>query len=209
MNTYFPLRKFRLSTLLLGAALFLVPLAPRSLVGRPQEQQSSQTQPPQSSQPQPPQSSPPEQPTFKPKKVWTNEDVVSLRTPADAYQAEKEAQAAAKAAAVAKEAAQAKLIKDAGLTIKLPATAEETQRMIKTKEGEISDEQSGIERMNNELPSTPADQKAAVQKEIDRVTADLQKDRIELEVLQNHFQKLNKTPANQSSPVQPPPPPPI
>jgi len=203
MNTYSPLQRFGISNLLLGAALFLVPLAHPSLLGRLQQQQSSQTQPPQSSHPQ--QSSPPEQPTSKPKKVWTNEDVISLRTPADAYQAEREAQVAAKAAAVAKEAAQAKLIKEAGLTIKLPATAEETQRMIKTKEGEISDEQSGIERMNNELPSTPADQKAAVQKEIDRVTADLQKDRVELEVLQNHLQKLNKTPANQSSPEPLPP----
>ena len=208
MNPHFTLRNLNISFLPLGAALFLVPLAHASLVERPQEQQSSRTQPPQSSQPPPQQSSPPEKPTSKPKKVWTNEDVVSLRTPADTYQAEKEAQAAVEAEAVAKEAAHAALIRDAGLTIELPATAEETQRMIKTKQGEISDEQAGIERMNNELPSTPEDQKVAVQKEIDRVTADLQKDRVELEALQNHLQKLNKTPENQSSPVPPLQPPP-
>jgi|HubBroStandDraft_6_1064221.scaffolds.fasta_scaffold82008_2 hypothetical protein len=205
MNPHFTLRSLRISFLPLGAALFLVPLAHSSLVGRPQQQQSSQTQPPQNSQPQLQQSSPPEKPASKPKKVWTNEDVVSLRTPADTYQAEKEAHAAAEAEAVAREASQAKLIKDAGLTVKLPATAEETQLMIKTKQGEISEEQAGIERMNNELPSTPEDQKAAVKKEIDRVTADLQKDRVELEVLQNHLQKLKKTTANQSSAVPPQP----
>jgi hypothetical protein len=90
--------------------------------------------------------------------------------------------------------------------MKLPATAEETERMIKTKEGEISEEQSGIERMNSELPATPAEQKAAVQKEIDRVTAVLGKERVELAVLRNHLEKLNKMPANQSSPVLPSPP---
>jgi hypothetical protein len=208
MNPHFMLRNLNISFLPLGAALFLVPLAHASLVERPQEQQFSQTQPPQSSQPQPQQSSLPEKPTSKPKRVWTNEDVVALRTPADTYQAEKEAQAAAEAEAVAKEAARANLIKDASLTIKLPATAEETQRMIKTKQGEIGDGQAGIERMNSELPSTPEDQRATVQKEIDRVTADLQKDRLELEVLQNHLQKLNKTSENQSTPAPPLQPPP-
>jgi len=192
---------FRFSTLTIGAALFTAPLAIPSLQQH-QEQQSSQSQPQATSQ----QASQPQQPTLKPKKVWSNEDVVLLRTPADDYQAEKESHAVAEAQAAAKEAAQAKLIKEAGLTIKLPATAEETQRIIKTKEGEISEEQSGIERMNSELPATPADQKAAVQKEIDRVTAELGKARFELEVLRSHLEKLNKTPANPSSPVLPSPP---
>jgi hypothetical protein len=206
MNRHLTLRKLGISFLPLGGALFFVPIAQTSLMERPQEQQSSQTQPPSSSQPQPQQSSAPEKPPSKPKKVWTNEDVVSLRTPADAYQAEKEAQAAADAEAVAKDIAQARLPKDAGSTIKLPATAEETQHMIQTKQEEISDEKAGIERMNNELPSTPEDQKAAVQKEIDRVTGDLRKNRVELEALQNHLQKLKKTAVNQSSPVPPAPP---
>ncbi len=206
MNPSISFGIFRFSTLTFGAALFIAPLAIPSALRQHQEQQSSQSQPQPTSQPPSQQSLQPQQPTLKPKKVWSNEDVILLRTPADDYQAEKEAQAVAEAQAAVKEAAQARLIKEAGLTIKLPATAEETRLMIKTKEGEISEEQSGIERMNSELPATPADQKAAVQKEIDRVTAELGKDRVELEVLRNHFEKLNKMPTNQSSPVLPSPP---
>jgi hypothetical protein len=201
MNPNLSFGIFRFSTLTIGAAFFIAPLAMPSL-RQNQEQQSSPSQP-QAASPQSPQ---PQQPTLKPKKVWGNEDVVLLRTPADEYQAEKEAHAVAEVQTAAKEAAQAKLIKEAGLTIKLPATAEETQRIIKTKEGEISEEQSGIERMNSELPATPADQKAAVQKEIDRVTTELGRDRVELEVLRNHLEKLNKMPANPPSPVLPSPP---
>ncbi len=206
MNPLFPLRMFRLSTFTLGAALLSAPLANPAALRQHQQQQSSQSPPPQSTQPEPQQSSQSQQPTPKPRKIWTNEDVVLLRTPADVYQAEKEAREVAEAETEAKEASHARLIKDAGSTIKVPATVEEAQRMIKAKEGQISDAESGIERMNNELPSTPEDQKAAVQKEIDRVTADLQKNRVELGVLQNHLQKLHKTPATQSSPAPPQPP---
>src|SRR5580704_6965473 len=181
MNSLSPLRMFRLSALTLGATPLLAPLANPVALRQHQQQQSSQSQPPQSTEPEPQQSHQSHQPTPKPRKIWTNEDVVLLRTPADVYQTEKEAREVAEAEAEAKEAAQARLIKDAGSAIKLPATVEEAQRMIKAKGEQISDAESGIERMNNELPSTPEDQKAAVQKEIDRVTADLRKNRVELE----------------------------
>jgi hypothetical protein len=205
MNVHLPLRECTLLPLTLVASLLSTPLANLSAVRQSQDQQSAPTQPPQGAQPQAQPASSAQQPTPKPKKVWTNEDVITLRTPADTYQADKEAQEAAEAEAAAKEAAQAKLIKEAGLTMKLPHTVEETQQMIKTKEVDISGEENGLERLNNELPTTPADQMAVMQKEIDRVTADLRKDRVALEVLQNHLRKLNKAPTKEPSGSSGPP----
>ena len=57
-----------------------------------------------------------------------------LRTPADNYQVEKEAKEAAEAEAAAKEAAHkaaGKSEKEPPLDIKLPATLEETEKMLK------------------------------------------------------------------------------
>lgn len=144
-------------------------------------------------------------------KIWTNEDVISLRTPADIYLLEKEAQEAAAAEAAAKEAAakeanQEAAAKSAEGGIGLPATLEETQKLIKGKEDQITDEQSGLERMTKELPDTPEDQKAALQKEIDRVTADLPKVQNELKQLQGHLEKLNKAQLEQAAPPSAAPP---
>src|ERR1700747_1915118 len=69
------------------------------------------------------------------RKIWSNEEVISLRTPADIYLLEKEAKEAAEAAAAdAKEAADREAAKKALSQppgIKLPETQEETERMLK------------------------------------------------------------------------------
>jgi hypothetical protein len=143
-------------------------------------------------------------------KVWTNGELVSLRTPADIYLMEKEAQeeAAAKAAAdkaAAQEAAQGDAAKPAGTTVPLPATVEETQKLIKDKQEQISDEQSNLDRMTKELPDAPEDQKPAMQKEIDRMTADLPKAQNDLKQLTDHLEKLNTAQAQQAPPAPTPP----
>jgi hypothetical protein len=183
------------------------------LAKQPQEQQSSQQQ--QTSQSPPaqlgaetPPNSQPGQPEPKKKKVWTNDEVVSLRTPADNYQIQKEAQEAAVAQAAAKEAAEANLPKEAEPTIKLPSTIEETQQLIKNKEEQINDEQNGLERLIKELPDAPEDQKPAMQREIDRVAMDVPKVRNELKLLQNHLEKLTSAQLNEAS-VSPPASPPL
>lgn len=167
-----------------------------------QSQQSSQTQ--QGAEAQP--NAQPGQPEPKKKKVWTNDDVVSLRTPADNYLVEKDAQEAAAAQAAAKEAADSKLPKEADPTIKLPPSIEETQKLVKDKEQQLNDEQSALERLIRELPDAPDDQKSAMQKEIDRVAADVPRVRSELKLLQNHLEKLTKAQLHEA-PAPPPIPP--
>jgi hypothetical protein len=201
----------------LGLALFLFPSAFAPSGPRQQEQSSSQQQQ-QSSQNQQ-QSTPSEQnaqqqtnpqpsPQTEPKrkKVWTNDDVVSLRTPADTYQVEKEAREAAEAEQAAKDAAEAKLIKEAGLEMKLPSTVEETQKLIKAKESQITDDQNALDRYIVELPNEPADRRDKMEEEIKRIKAELPKEQLALKVLQNHLQKLTK--AQLSQPPEPAAPPP-
>jgi hypothetical protein len=207
MNLHFPLRKLRISSLTLGAALSLAPLAKLPAVGQIEEQQSSQTQqqPPQLQQSaqQPSNSQPPQQPEAKKKKVWTNDDVVSLRTPADVYLAEKEAQEAA-AVEAAKEAAKTKLGDAAGTTQKLPPTVEETRKLIAAKGSQIADDQQALDRYTVELPNEPTERKDRMQEEIKRITDGLPKERSELKILQDHLEKLNKAQVN-DVPAPPPP----
>jgi len=144
-------------------------------------------------------------PDPKTKKVWTNDNIVSLRTPADIYQVEKESQEAAAAQAAAE--AEAKKGNEPGPTIALPATAEDTQKLIQLKESQIEDEQTALERLIKDLPNTPEDKKAAMEKEIDRVASDLPVVRNELKMLHDHLDALAKAPLNEptASPAAPPP----
>lgn len=194
-----------------GVAPFLILFAQSAFPERRQGQQSSQSQAqqPASQQQQNPQPSPqpPEPSAPKVKKVWTNDDVVSLRSQADVYLAEKEAQEAADAEAASKKVALAKQIREAGLTMKLPSTSEETQRLIKAKEEQIRDLQEGLDRLTGEMPDAPADQKSAMQNQLEMVVSSLQKARVELKVLRDHLTELAKTEANE--PAASPPPPPV
>jgi hypothetical protein len=190
------LRKFGSSVFAAGFAILPGPPWWSDFAGVQQQRESSQQQPSppeQSPQPQPP------PPDAKAKRVWTNDDVILLRTPADIYQTEKEAREAA-AQAAAKKAPEAKPVREADPAIKLPATVEETEKLIKAKEDQIDDEQSALERLVKELPNAPEDQKTAMQIEVDRVAADLPKVRNGLKILQAHLEKLTKTQLNEAAP---------
>jgi hypothetical protein len=207
MKGYMFNKKPLTSALNLVAALLLVLAAVPASAAQQQDQQS----PPSQQSPQQPQNAPPPSQqtspaSIKPHKVWSNEDVVSLRTPEDIYLVEKDAQEAAAAEASAKEAAADKLTKELGLTMTFPATPEETQQWIKAREQQMKEDQAVLERLNGELPQTPEDRKPDMQKEIDRVTNDLQKACVEIKLLQNHLQKMTKTPAAETSPALPSPP---
>lgn len=193
-----------------AAFLLAVFVLSQSAYAGQQEQQPSQAQQQDSRPQQDPQTSPesshPSDP--KPRKVWSNDDVVSLRSPADNYQVEKEAQQAADAKAAARKADLAKRVKQAGLTLELPPTSEETQRLIKDREGRIKDWQERVQRLSQDLVGAPADLKASAQKQIEAFTADSQKAQLEVEVLQDHLQELAKaTPKHNEAPPAPPTPP--
>jgi MFS superfamily sulfate permease-like transporter len=122
------------------------------------------------------------------KRVWTNDDLESSRTPMDQYLVDKEAREAADAAqasadAIASEKAMAEL--------KTPATVEETQRAIQDTRQDINDQTDALDRLNKELASAPDVQKAGIQREIERHTTSVQTSQQELKALQDHVKQLN------------------
>ena len=214
MNLHKVLHTLGVSFLVLIDALLMAQLNCHASSVPHQEQQQSQSQQPppppptpqQISQPASQQTSPPDQPAAKPKKVWTEEDVILLRTPADNYQVEKEARGAAEAEAAAKEAARkaaAKPEKETPLDIKLPATPEETEKMLKSVQDDIQEEAVILDKLQKELLDAPAEQKAEKQKEIDRLTASLETLRRDVKALQDHLQTFPVKPQGENLPAAP------
>jgi hypothetical protein len=225
MNPHKPLRKLVVSSLCLAAALLSAQLKCDASPAQQQEQQQSQSQqqpppPPAPAQNAQPASSPTPQINELPvkrRKVWTNDEVVTLRTPTDNYLAEKEAKQAADAEAAAKEAAIRAAIKsekDQPLDIKLPATPEETEIMLKNTQEDVQEETVVLEKLHNELLDAPLEQQAGKQKEIDHLTANIEILRRDVKALQEHLQTLRgksaekKPPAAPEAPSAPPTPPP-
>lgn len=174
------------------------------------QQQSQQTPPPppappHSSQPASQQAPPTDQPAGKQRKIWTNDDLVLLRTPADIYLEEKEAREAAEAEAAAKLEAQPKDAKEVPSENNLPTSVEETQLFIKNKEQDISDDQSMLTSLNAELASAAEEQRKAKQKVIAIVAVELDRARNELKALQDHLADLQKPPASETQAAPPPP----
>lgn len=191
---------------LIGIALFAVSflLPPECpAIGR---QDAAQQPPPAASSQQTAPSSQPAaagQPDAKKRKVWTNEDLVALRTPADIYILEKEAREAAEAEAAEKEAAQreaAKAEASASPEAKLPATQEETEKLITNKQGDLDEETAALAKLKTELPDTPAEQQPDKQKEIDRLSADTEALQRDLKILQEHLKTFAPKPEEQTSP---------
>lgn len=175
MNPSSFLRRFKISLIAFGVAFVLSQTTCdahswQQQGQQQQDQQQSQSQSQQQPAPAPSQTPPPSsQPASGPvppvgelpvkrRKVWTNEDVVETRTPADNYQLEKEAKEAAEKEAAAKEAADktaAKSEKEPATDIKLPATQEETNKKITDTEGEIQEETVVRDKLRNEFAETP------------------------------------------------------
>jgi hypothetical protein len=204
MNQCFPLRRFNAFTISFGFALFFFAIATSAYAGQQEQQSSQSAQQQQDSQP-PPQ--PPDPSAPKPKKVWTNDEVIQLRSPADAYVADKEAREAADAKAAAQEAALMKQIKAAELTMKLPSTPEETQRLIASNEERIRGLRDELDQLNNSPNDASEVQKAAMHRQIDQLTANLEKKQFELKVLQDYLKGFTKTPTSEPPSGLPVPPP--
>jgi hypothetical protein len=203
-------RKRKRAALALCVILFGIPGCFPVNDSQGQEQQQSPPPPPpaQNEQPALPETPLPDLSLIKRRKIWTNDEVILLRTPADDYLAEKEAKKAAEAEAAARSAAQPKATKEAPPEGTFPTTIEETQLLIKNKEQDISDDQASLVGLNTELANVPDEQKKAKQREIEIVAAELDRARNELKALQDHLVDLHKPPASKSAAEPPPPPPP-
>jgi hypothetical protein len=121
-------------------------------------------------------------PAPKPHKVWTDDDVATLRSPADDYLAQKEAQAQAEDSAKLHRAA------DPGdkssPQAKLPNSLEEVERAIKDSLEDIRDQKDTLARLSKELHEIPEEQRVERTKQIERRTAVLQESEKELKSLQ-------------------------
>jgi hypothetical protein len=218
MNLNKPFQKLAVSSLALGAVLLLAQLKCAASPSQQQEQEQSQSQqppPPPPSPTSPPSAQPASDPSaaigslpVKRRKVWTNDDVVVLRTPTDNYLAEKEAKQAADAEAAAKEAARkadTKSTKELPLDIKMPDSPEETDKMLKSTLADIHEETVVVERLHKELLESPTEQQEAKQKEIDRLTQRLEVQGRDVRALQEHLRTLRGKPQAETSPAPPPP----
>jgi hypothetical protein len=213
--------KFRLLCLALAPLLLWHLFASSAPAKQAQQQGQEQSQQSQSVQSQPPlPADPPSSAAPQPKdsgdligplpikrrKIWTNDDVVSLRNPADRYLEEKEAQQAAAVEAAAKRADLAKEVKDAGLTLDLPSNADATQRLIRDREEHLKDFQQRVDLLRHLVPDAPAEKKDVMQKQLEDFTREVRKSELELKYLHQHLDEQNKAnPREPSAPSSNPP----
>jgi hypothetical protein len=212
-----PLRKLGAFFVVLSAVLFFAQINCAGSSAQQQEQQQSQPPPPPSSSTPPPSAQPaPDPPAdigplpVKRRKVWTNDDVVVLRTPADNYQAEKEAKEAADAKAAAKEAAvraALKSEKEPPLDIELPATPEETEKALQATRDDVQEETTILGKLHREMLESPAEQQAQKQNEIDLLTGKIDTLQRDVKALQRHLEALRAKSPEQNPPAPPQPPP--
>lgn len=158
------------------------------------QQQTSQTSAPQKKEAKPA--------PAKSSKVWSDDDLTSLRSPADIYaqQQQEAAAAAAAAAASAKQQSAAKASSPAdpapgrasGWNIKTPNDA---QKAIDWDDRDIATQKELAANLQKKLDAAPPDQKARLQKALDerlQIIAGTQKDR---DVIAVQKEKLEKKPA--------------
>jgi uncharacterized coiled-coil protein SlyX len=141
-------------------------------------------------------------PTAHKIKVWTNDDLLATRTPADIYMFEKEAHDAANAAAATFQA-----VASCFAFNQPEATSEDTQKAIQDIGPSIRDSEDAVAQATKALQDAPESLKARNQAELDRRTTELDKLREQLRVLQERLRQLNNQPAGEPSSEQSPSPP--
>ena len=166
-------------------------------------QQTSQTAAPQKREAKPA--------PAKSAKVWTDDDVSSLRSPADAYVAEKSAESAA-AADAAKQAAAAKQVAakpaqphdTAPPALSNPKTTEDADKMIAWEDRDIAAQQQFAQELQKQLDAAPPDQQEHLQKALQermQIIASTQRER---DGIAAQKEKLEKKPAAGSNAAAPP-----
>jgi hypothetical protein len=147
----------------------------------------------------------------KPHKVWTSDDLGTLRSPADVYleaeqkQAEEQAAAAAQQAAAAKQAAGTQPAKKKNNPPKLsnPKTTQDADNMIAWEERDIQSQTEYVAQLRQQLADAPADDKPRLEKMIQeriQIIADTKQERDGLAAQKNALAK--KSFSAQSTPSQ-------
>lgn len=144
-------------------------------------------------------------------KVWTEDDISSVRTPADDYMDVERAQTQAAAGAAADAAAKQKQTaatnppqKGAPTALSNPKTTDDADKMIAWEQRDIDSQQEYLQKLQNQLATAPDDQKAHIQAWIDqeiKTIADTKKEQAGLEAQKKDLEK--KAAPNNGSTQQP------
>jgi len=137
----------------------------------------------------------------KPHKTWTDDDVSSLRTPADNYVREKEEQAAAAAAKRAEEvqAAKQQAAANSGAQngapspLSNPKSVADADRMIAWEQRDLDSQQEAVERTKQEIAAaaTP-EERAQKQKALDHYIECVERIKQEKQGLEKNRSALQK-----------------
>lgn len=146
----------------------------------------------------------------KPHKVWTNDEVGTLRSPGDAYVEAKEKQTE-KTPAPSQTASEKQPAANAAKTSGAPAlsnpkTVDDADRMIAWENRDVEAQEEYVERLKKEIDEAPADQKERLAKMLQERQQILEDTRKERDELQAEKAKLQKKPAAQAiaAAAQPP-----
>lgn len=130
-------------------------------------------------------------------KVWTNDELIATRKPADIYIFQKEEQAAALVVEGFNEIASC-------FAFGRPeGNAEETQKAIDATMASIRDSEEAVVQALRAVRTAPENLKLRNQMELAQRTAELNHAREQLWKLQEHLQELEKSPAQVTAPSQP------
>lgn len=146
----------------------------------------------------------------KPHKVWTEDNVTSLRTPADNYLDEKNAAAEAAAMAAAK---QEKTPKPQGPSSAPPALSNpkstaDADKMIAWEERDIAAQQENVDRLRTQLQEAPPEDRGRLQKvlvEKMQIVEQVKKERDDLLKQKKSLEKKAAAGANPDTSVDTPP----
>jgi hypothetical protein len=134
---------------------------------------------------------PPQQPRQSPApathkiKIWTNENLIATRTPADIYMFEKEAQAAAD------QAAAFQTIASCFAPDQPEATVEETQKAIAETRQAVREAENAVSQAKRQVTEDPENLRTRDQAELDRRTSEMNKLLERLQMLQERLRELS------------------
>jgi hypothetical protein len=128
-------------------------------------------------------------------KIWTNEDLLETRTPADRYIFAKEDKAAAD------QAAQFQSLISCFAPDHHEPTAEETQKDISDTTKSIAEAEESVAQARRLVQEDPENLRTRDQSELNRRTAELNRLLDHLHTLQDRLQQLAPKPAGENPPV--------
>lgn len=140
-------------------------------------------------------------------KVWTEDDIASVRTPADDYMDQERAQAPeAPAAANQSQPATAKSGQQptAPPALSNPKTAEDADKMIAWEQKDVNAQQQFINDLKQQVDAARPDQKDRLQKLLQQHINNLAVTQKELQAVQAQKEALEKKPAPGSNSTQQP-----